>query len=52
MPDIDTPYIPVDIDDAWEDFLAHASCHFHPELEALAEDLELVPIDEDDVLPW
>lgn len=41
-----------DIDDAWENFLYQASCHFHPELEALIEDLDLVPVDEDDVLPF
>ena len=41
-----------DIDEAWENFLNQASCHFHPELEALIEDLDLVPVDEDDVLPF
>lgn len=41
-----------DIDDAWENFLNQASCHFHPELEALVDDLGLEPIEEDDVLPF
>ena len=41
-----------DIDDAWENFLYQASCHFHPELEALTKDLDLVPVNEDDVLPF
>ena len=41
-----------DIDDAWENFLYQASCHFHPELEALTKDLDLVPVNEDGVLPF
>jgi hemerythrin len=39
------------IDEAWENFLSQASCHFHTELEALMDDLGLEPI-EDDVLPF
>lgn len=41
-----------DIDEAWENFLNQASCHFHPELEALTKDLDLVPVNEDDDLPF
>lgn len=41
-----------DIEDQWENFLNQASCHFHPELEALTKDLDLVPVYEDDVLPF
>lgn len=40
------------IDDAWENFLNQASCHFRPELEALRDDFGLEPIEEDDVLPF
>lgn len=40
------------IEEAWENFLNQASCHFHPELEALMDDLGLEPIEEDDVLPF
>jgi hypothetical protein len=39
------------IDDAWENFLNQASCHFRPEPEALRDDLGLEPV-EDDVLPF
>ena len=41
-----------DIEDQWENFLNQASCHFHPELMALVNDLDLVPVEDDIELPW
>ena len=40
------------IEEAWERFLNQASCHFHPELEALTKDLDLVPVEDDIELPF
>lgn len=41
-----------DIEDQWENFLNQAAHHFHPELMALVNDLDLEPVEEDDVLPF
>ena len=51
---VDSFYEAIDdaIEEAWDNFLNQASCHFHPELEALMDDLGLEPIEEDDVLPF